>query len=108
MIVGSAVSIAGILVSYHAYNSLESILRDPEVSLRMFFLKERAAKSFKIYGLFMLIYGLLGPLIGLIDFWRPNLLPSSVQMNLPITLALVSLLGLVYFLRTISDITNSG
>lgn len=106
MLLGLVISLEGAAIMFYSYRTLENILKNPKYSLRMFALRDEAVSSFRILGISLILYGIFGTFVGVIDLAFPSLVSPQVADKGPIAVTAISSIGVIYFLRTISIITE--
>lgn len=104
---GIIITVESILTAYYAHKILEGIYRNPEVTLRLFFLKERVSTSFKFLSIFIVLYGIVGSVVGIIQIFSTGMLSPYVLEIVATSSVSISLAGVIYFLREVSIATRS-
>lgn len=106
MIMGAIIALEGSMVTFYSYRTLENILRTPEYSLRMFALRDEATQSFRILGASLVLYGVLGTIRGVAGVLTPSHISVIPVEKVPIAVLSLTLIGVIYFLRSVSNITR--
>lgn len=106
MLMGLVIAVEGSAIMFYSYRTLENILKHPEYALRMFALRDEATSSFRILGVSLILYGIFGTLVGALDLFMPSLVSGQLSDKGPIAVTAVSSLGVIYFLRNISFVTE--
>ncbi|MFB6203866.1 MAG: hypothetical protein ABEK01_05235 [Candidatus Nanohaloarchaea archaeon] len=104
-LLGIALIIEALTLYYYYYRTLDNFLSHEEISMSMFLVSERAPRAFKIMAFTLLFYGLGSSAIGIMVGAGFDVTGVAFRYG-PASLAVISLVGVIYFQREIVKITS--